>query len=113
MGTKHISSDNSYLPVAWEYREVVAEEIEKKTEGKIFFFDHHDQVAETKGRIVRLTEEKNSGLFIVLNTGSKIRMDKIITLFGKIGAAYEAYNAYADSCMDCMGGYTHEELNNL
>ncbi|WP_240452744.1 hypothetical protein [Sphingobacterium sp. xlx-130] len=43
----------------------------------------------------------------------RIRIDRIITLFGKIGAAYDEYNQYANSCMDCTGGYTKEELENI
>ena len=33
-----------------------------------------------------------------------IRIDRIITLFGKPGAAYDEYDAFANACMDCSGG---------
>ncbi len=110
MNLKNTSTDTSYLPVAWEYREVIEEEIEKKTVGKIFYFCASEGICEAQGRIVDLKEEKNSGLFIFLDTEAKIRIDRIITLFGKPGAAYDEYDAYANACMDCMGGYEKDEL---
>ena len=105
-----LSSETSYLPVPWEYREVIEEQINKKSTGKIFFFDSSGRVSEAKGRVVRLIEEKGAGEFIVLNDDTKIRIDRIITLFGKIGAAYGEYDSYGSACMDCTGGYDKDEL---
>ena len=110
MNDKTIDKKNSYLPVAWEYREMIEEQIGKKNNGKIFYFDEKNKVEETQGRVLEMIEEKDAGMFIVMDTGFRIRIDRIITLFGKIGAAYDEYDAYANACMDCMGGYTKEEL---
>lgn len=104
MSSKNISVNTSYLPVSWEYREVIEEVINKRNEGKIFFFDKNGQVAEEKGIVVEMIEEKNAGVYLILDTGAKIRIDRIITLFGKIGAAYDEYDSYANACMSCMGG---------
>jgi len=104
MNRKKTISEPSYLPVAWEYREVIEEAIQKGTQGKIFFFNQDNQVDEAIGMAIKLAEEKNKGVFVVLDTGIKIRIDRIITLFGKIGAAYHEYDAYANACMDCTGG---------
>ena len=104
MNLKTESRETSYLPVAWEYREVIEEEIQKKTAGKIFYFCHDEGICEAKGSIMLMKEEKNEGLYIVLDTEAKIRIDRIITLFGKPGAAYDEYDAYANACMDCTGG---------
>lgn len=102
--------ENSYLPVAWEYRETVEEEIKKQTIGKIFFFDDNNQLEQIEGRILDLFEEKGKGVFIRLAGGNTlsdseytIRLDRIITLFGKVGAAYDEYDAFANACMDCKG----------
>ena len=101
---------SSYLPVAWEYRESVEEEIRKQSSGKIFYFDDNNQLEQAEGRILELFEQKGEGVFIRLdqkqaNFGSSpvIRIDRIITLFGKIGAAYDEYDAFANACMDCKG----------
>ncbi|MBD1431497.1 hypothetical protein H8B06_01560 [Sphingobacterium sp. DN00404] len=104
MNNKNISSNDSYLPVAWEYREVAEEEIEKARRGKIFFFNQDNQVDEVLGSVIKLEEKKAEGVFLLLDNGIKIRLDRVITLFGKVGAAYDEYDAYGNSCMDCTGG---------
>lgn len=103
MSAKTPMNISSYLPVAWEYLETVEEEIIKKTSGKIFYFDNNNQLEQVEGQIIKLIEEKGEGVFVLLEEGGKVRMDRIITLFGKIGAAYEEYDAYANACLDCKG----------
>lgn len=111
MSTKPTPLQDSYLPVPWESREVIEEEIEKKTHGKIFFFNNESQIDEEKGTIVSITEEKSSGVFILLDTGAKIRIDRIITLFGKVSAAYDEYDAFANACMNCTGGAEGDQVD--
>ncbi|WP_164110514.1 MULTISPECIES: hypothetical protein [Sphingobacterium] len=113
MKTKIATKGNEYLPVAWEYREIIEEQILKKNRGKIFYFEDDNTVGEAQGTVLQMTEEKNKGVFIIMDNDYRIRIDRIITLFGKIGAAYDEYNQYANSCMDCTGGYTKEELENI
>lgn len=103
---------NSYLPVAWEYRESIVEQIQSKNKGKIFYFAEDNKLEEAEGIVVKLAEQK-AGEFITMDNGHQIRIDRIITLFGKIGASYEEYDAYANACMDCSGGYSKEELDNM
>ena len=107
------NNNNSYLPVAWEYRELIEEQIHKRTSGKIFYFANENTVDEIQGSISEITDEKGQGVFILMNSLLRIRVDRIITFFGKIGPAYEEYNAYADACMDCSGGYSKEDLENM
>lgn len=104
------ASDTSYLPVAWEYREVIEEAIEQKKIGKIFYFCGEEEICDAIGKVVRMREIDREGLFIIMDNNTKIRADRIITLFGKPGAAYDEYNAYADACMDCLGGYDPSEV---
>ena len=113
MKTKIASQKNAYLPVAWEYRESINEQINNKNSGKIFYFEEAMHLGEAQGTIVEVIEERDKGVFIVMEDGVRIRIDRIITLFGKIGAAYDEYSAYADACMDCTGGYTKEELEDM
>ncbi|GGG92402.1 hypothetical protein GCM10007415_28960 [Parapedobacter pyrenivorans] len=110
MNLKIESENTSYLPVAWEYREVIDEEMNKRTTGKIFYFCRSEGICEAKGSVAFMKEEKQKGLFITLDTGAKIRVDRIITLFGKPGAAYDEYDSYANACLDCMGGYEKDAL---
>ncbi len=110
MTLKH-PADPSYLPVAWEYREVIEEAIEKKSIGKIFYFCREEGVCEAAGTVVELKDIDKEGLFVLLDAGTRIRVDRIITLFGKPGAAFDEYNAYGNACMDCTGGYDQDELS--
>lgn len=95
------SAETPYTPVAWEYREVIQEQMDNGSNGKVFFFGNGQEICEGKGRILEMKEIKGEGLFIFLDTDSKIRIDRIITLFGKPGAAYDEYEAYANTCSDC------------
>src|SRR5690606_42117810 len=90
---------SSYLPVAWEFKEALKEEIRKSSTGKIFYFDHNDQLEQSEGRILQLVEAKEGGLVIWLDpqkassatftrTSIPIRIDRGIPRFGRVGADY-------------------------
>lgn len=97
--------DTSYSPVQYVYKEIIEEEIAGRTKGKIFYFQGDQTVDSTTGSIVKMDEINGEGLFITLDTELRIRVDRIITLFGKPGAAYDEYDAYANACLSCTGGY--------
>lgn len=94
----------TYTPVAYVYREIAVEEIEKKRSGKIFFFNTEDKVDEQTGRITQVAERPD-GLFIVLEPEFAIRLDRVITIFGKPGPAFDEYDSFANQCLSCTGGY--------
>jgi len=107
MNIKPESTVDSYYPVRWEFREVIEEQITKETEGKIFFFCENEGICEAISEVVELKEIGREGVFILLKNENKIRIDRIITLFGKPGAAYEEYESYGNECMNCTGGYNN------
>lgn len=96
---------SSYTPVQYVFREVIDEEIEKQSEGKIFFFDEHDVVDSVEARLLKLEEVPGLGIFLHVLPEKKIRIDRLITIFGKPGAAFDEYEAYANQCLSCTGGY--------
>src|SRR5690606_31555295 len=102
-----------YLPVDPDFTDVLPEQVAANTNGKLFFFKLRGEVDEEAGMVLRMEDRPGEGVFIVLDNGKAVRIDRIITLFGKIGAAYDEYDAYGNSCMDCNGGYSREELNNM
>ena len=91
----------SYLPISWDDMEIINEAIQNKKEGKIFFFGSNGQLEEAKGPVVKILEEKKKGVYAVVNSGEHIRVDRIITIFGTVGAAYDEYEAFGNACMDC------------
>jgi hypothetical protein len=95
----------SFTPVQYVFREIIGEEIEKRTAGKIFFFDHDDKVDSFEGSIIKMEEIPQQGIFAFLQPEKMIRIDRIITLFGKPGPAYDEYDSYGNQCMSCTGGY--------
>lgn len=95
---------SSYTPVAYDYREVIEEEIEKKSFGKVFFWSPEGVVDEVVGVVMRLEELTGEGLFIFMDSGARVRIDRIITLFGKPGAAYDEYDSFANQCLSCTAG---------
>lgn len=98
-------SSSSYTPVQYVFREVIDEEIAKKTKGKIFYFDENDVFESTEGQITKVVEISGKGIFLILEPDKHIRIDRIITLFGKPAAAFDEYDAYANQCLSCTGGY--------
>jgi hypothetical protein len=97
--------EQSYSPVQYVFRETIEEEIEKQTQGKVFYFNDDNKVDSIEGKVLKMEEIPGKGLFITLEPAATIRIDKIITLFGKPGAAYDSYDSFGNKCFECSGGY--------
>lgn len=96
--------ETSYTPVAYEFKDVIDEQIAKKTSGKVFFWSADQQVDEVVGTVLRREEIPAKGEFIFLDSEKSVRIDRIITLFGKPGAAFDEYDAFANQCLACTAG---------
>jgi len=105
MEEKNSIVETSYTPVQYVFREMITEELEKRTVGRIFYFGTEELISCLDGTITVLKEINGQGLFIELDSGKEIRIDRIITLFGKPGPAYDEYDAYSNVCLSCTGGY--------
>jgi hypothetical protein len=97
--------ETSYTPVQYVHREVIEEEIVRQRNGKVFYFNQEGSVDCTEGTISAINEIEGKGLFITMSSGFQLRIDRIITLFGQPGAAYDEYDAYANACMECHCGF--------
>ena len=96
--------DTAFTPVAYEYREVIQDEITKNTTGKIFFWSDDSKVDEAIGKIITLEDVPGKGMVIFLDSGATVRIDRIITLYGKPGAAFDEYDSFANQCLSCTAG---------
>jgi hypothetical protein len=94
----------TYSPIAYVYREIISEEIASARSGKVFYFNEENSIDSTEGRVLEVIE-KDGAQFIRLEPEKEIRIDRIITLFGKPGAAYDEYDNFANQCLSCTGGY--------
>jgi hypothetical protein len=59
---------------------------------------------DAKGSVTDLLSSDGFAHFIVLDNDIAIRLDRIITLNGSPGPAYEEYDLFALQCLTCMGG---------
>lgn len=97
--------ETSYTPVQYVFREMIEEEIAKQRVDKIFFFNKEGKVDEVQGAIAAIADIPGSGLFVTMQSGAQVRIDRIITLFGQPGAAYTEYDEFANACMECDYGF--------
>lgn len=94
-------AEASYLPVSWDFREVLDEVMAKEISGAIHYFTREPMIEKASGRIDRLQKEE-SGEYLLTDSGEKVRLDKIITLFGRPGPAFDDYESYGNACMNCF-----------
>lgn len=96
---------SKYTPIDPDYFDIVENEILKNKHSKIFYFDQKNQVEEESGKIEEMVSVNNFEKYLLLNTAKRIRMDKIITINGIPGPAYDEYDKFALACLECnIGG---------
>lgn len=92
-----------FSPVFPVYYEVFATEQEKEF-SKVFYFGKGSDVEEAKGKITGLVKKEAFEEYLVFDTGEEVRIDRIITVNGIPGPAYDEYDRYALACLDCSAG---------
>lgn len=97
---------DKYLPVDPDFSDRVVKFCNEGLNGKIHFFNEQKEIDDAIGTVLQIQNSKN-GEYLLLNTEKRIRLDKIITIFGKPGPSYEAYDRYANVCFTC------ENLNQI
>lgn len=90
---------DSYLPVPWDFREVLDEVTKAGKDGIIYYFTITPEMEKAEGKIVKVHEEAD-GEFLFTSKGDKVRLDKVVTLYGKPGPAYDTYDSYANACLN-------------
>lgn len=89
-----------YTPISPIYYEIFASELEKEN-SKVFYFGNGTDVEEAKGIIRGLVNNGLSGEYLILDSGEDVRIDRIITVNGIPGPAYDEYDSYALACLNC------------
>ncbi|GAO31264.1 hypothetical protein [Geofilum rubicundum] len=99
---KQLHSTKGYIPFDSDY----FDQIEKamNDDCKIHYFDAEGQVMDANGTVTCSFSPDNFAHFVVLNTDTAIRIDRIITLNGSPGPAFDEYDLFALQCLTCMGG---------
>lgn len=90
----------NFSPVNPDYYDLFSEEQEKES-SKVFYFGNGTDVEEAKGKITGLVKKEAFEEYLAFDSGHEVRIDRIITINGKPGPAYDEYDAYALACLDC------------
>ena len=93
-----------FLPVAPEYIEQIENTISKSETVSVNYFENDISFENIKGKLKGIVSNKSQEEFILFENGFKVRVDKIITINGKPGPAYDEYDSFALACLDCTGG---------
>lgn len=89
-----------YQPIYPDYYEIFSQEQEKEF-SKVFYFGEDTDVEEANGKINGLVNGGSIGEFLIFDSGNEVRVDRIITINGIPGPAYDEYDAYALACLNC------------
>lgn len=93
----------SFTPVDPVYFDLFEEE-QKKPSSKAFYFGSGSDLEEASGRITGIEKNELNEEYLAFDTGDRVRIDRIVTLNGKPGPAYDEYDRYGLACLDCTGG---------
>ena len=89
-----------FNPVYPIYYEIFADEQEKSF-SKVFYFGKDTEIEEAKGKISGLLTKESKEQYLVFSSGEEVRIDRIISINGIPGPAYDEYDAFSLACLDC------------
>lgn len=82
------------------YDEIFAREQEKDF-SRVIYFGEGTALEEAKGKITGTQKNQLNEEYLCFDTGSEVRIDRIISINGIPGPAFEEYNNYGMACLDC------------
>ncbi|WP_016776574.1 hypothetical protein [Anaerophaga thermohalophila] len=94
---------SKYLPVDPDFNDIIEELAKNKGELNVFFFLPENTLEQAKGEYKGIYKSEE-GEFLTLKNGEQVRLDRIITINGKPGPAFDEYDNYANACLSCQGG---------
>ncbi|WP_053186277.1 hypothetical protein [Sunxiuqinia dokdonensis] len=92
--------ETEFSPIPPDYYDMFLEE-QKKEFSKVFYFVTGNDVEEAKGKITGLVKSDGFKKYLTFDSGDKVRVDRIITVNGIPGPAYDEYDSYALACLNC------------
>lgn len=99
MSSRKTQYNDKYLPVNPDFVEILEANILSNKSGKIHYFMQSMELGLASGNIEEIITDID-GKF--LKAGNDlVRLDKVVTLFGIPGPAYETYDRFANACLTC------------
>jgi hypothetical protein len=95
--------ETSFTPVQPVYYNIFLSE-QQKPVSKVFYFGQGTDLEEAGGKITGIQKTAKNEEYLCFDTGDKARIDRIVTVNGKPGPAYDEYDRYALACLDCNSG---------
>ncbi len=95
---------DKYSPVDPDFYDIIEDIREKRVSILIHFFGPKNELNDARGAIQEVVGNKEHEEFLILDSGCKARLDRIITLNGRPGPAFDEYDAYSLACLDCTAG---------
>lgn len=92
------------MPVDPDFYDVIVILQNTKDPILIHYFGSKNELNSANGVIMGIINGKKHEEYLALNSGEAVRLDRIITLNGRPGPAFDEYDSYALACLDCMGG---------
>jgi len=97
----------SFTPIPPDYYDIFFAEQEKPYT-KVYYFGSGTDLEEASGRITGIETNDLNEEYMHFDSGDRARIDRIVTINGKPGPAYDEYDRYALACLDCNGGMDEE-----
>ncbi len=82
------------------YDEIFIRE-QKKDDSKVIYFGKGVELEEAKGKITGTFRNDLNEEYLRFDTKQEVRIDRIISINGIPGPAYDEYNNYGMACLDC------------
>ncbi len=102
MQSTKISSPDKYPGVDPDFIESIILLIESKRCGTINFFDDKYKLQGHEGHLLNINKTATGTYLEIGKTEHyRIRIDKIVTILGRPGPSYDAYDRFAHVCLTC------------
>jgi hypothetical protein len=95
---------DKYSPVDPDFYDIIEDIRKRNLSVLIHYFGPAKELNDARGTIQGVTGNSDHEEFLALDSGSKVRLDRIITLNGRPGPAFDEYDAYSLACLDCTAG---------
>ncbi len=96
--------ETKYLPVDPYFFDLIESLKSMNKDVVIHYFGLSNELNQVKGLIEKVIKNNSNQEYLVIKSGENVRLDRIITLNGRPGPAFDEYDGYALACLDCMGG---------
>lgn len=90
----------TFNPVDPDFYGIVDNLKDKEQQLKVFFFEDDLELNSYSGKIDGI-EKTNDSEYLKLQSGERVRLDRIITLNGRPGPLYDYYESFGNACLDC------------